>query len=79
MQQRNYVVTEEIKWVLGSLGTLAGVFMMIWWKVETRQDKKIDDMHKKNGDDHKNLHDKIDRVRDKVEEIWKHLVQEKRK
>ena len=66
-----------IIWVLGSIGAI-GVFMFgIWWKIESRQDRKIDESAEKNGREHKELHDKIDSnhhsIRDRLDNIWKHI------
>ena len=68
---------EDIRWILGSLGGIAAAMLGIWWRVESRQDKKIDDLSETNGKDHEILHKKIDKLRDKVEDIWKHLVERK--
>jgi uroporphyrinogen-III decarboxylase len=67
---------EEVRWILGFLGSFAIVASTIWWKVESKQDKKIDDLKTCNSKDHDLLHRKIDKTRDKLEEIWKHLVKE---
>lgn len=63
-----------IKWALGGAGAAALALLTFWWRVESNQNKKIEDLHKENHDAHQHLHDKVDKVRDKVEEIWKHLV-----
>jgi hypothetical protein len=68
---------DEIRWILGVIGSIAAVFLMVWWRVESRQDQKIDEMKRDNGNEHETLHRKVDKVRDKVEEIWKHLVKDR--
>ena len=66
-----------ISWVLGGLGTLLIFLFGLWWKIESKQDKKIDDLHTNNGKDHRDLHDKIDQnhhaIRDRLDNIWKHI------
>jgi hypothetical protein len=68
---------EDVKWILGVIGAVAGIFLMIWWRVESKQDSKIDELKRDNGQEHQTLHKKVDKVRDKVEDIWKHLVEKK--
>ncbi len=64
-------------WVLGMLGTLFTFLFGIWWKVENRQDKKIDNMSEQNGKEHREIHQKIDgqhhAIRDRLDNIWKHM------
>lgn len=79
------MITEEMRWVLGAVAS-AGVFMLtVWWRVESRQDGKIDKLRDQNSAAHSMLHKKIDEVeseltrqhtvlRDKIEDIWKHIV-----
>ena len=62
------------------------LFMLsIWWRVEARQDRKLDELRKANDRAHEFLRDKIDatndqtrseyrHIRDKIEEIWKKVV-----
>lgn len=77
-----------MKWILGGLGTFAVLLFGYWWKVEERQDKKIDALGVKNDLAHRRLHTKIDatqaeltrqhmQLRDKIEDIWKHVVKSK--
>lgn len=72
------MLEDELKWVLGAMGSIAAAFLVIWWKVEAKQDKKLDDLKEDNGDAHGILHMKIDKVQDKIEDIWKHMVKEKK-
>jgi len=62
----------------------------IWWKIESRQDKKIDDMANANEAAHLRIHHKIDNVEgrlskqhavllEKTTDIWKHLCNENTK
>ena len=64
-------------WVLGALGALFVFLFGIWWKIENRQDRKIDKIAESNGKEHKELHDKIDTnhhsIRDRLDNIWKHV------
>ena len=66
-----------LTWILGSIGALLVFLFGIWWKIESRQDRKIDESSKQNGKEHKELHDKIDSnhhsIRDRLDNIWKHL------
>ena len=66
-----------LTWVLGALGALFVFMFGIWWKIENRQDQKIDESSKQNGKEHRDLHDKIDSnhhsIRDRLDNIWKHL------
>ena len=64
-------------WVLGALGTLAVFMFGLWWKIEARQDRKIDESATQNGREHKELHDKIDSnhhsIRDRLDTIWQNI------
>ena len=71
-------IMELIYWILGGVGAIAAVFVGIWWKVESKQDRQVRHLQEANSHDHDQLHGKIDKVRDKVEDIWKHLVKDKR-
>lgn len=66
-----------IVWVMGAMGALLTFLFGLWWKIESRQDKKIDSLQVVNGKDHRDLHDKIDSnhhaIRDRLDNIWKHL------
>jgi len=66
-----------ISWALGSLGALMTLMIGIWWKVEHRQDQKIDNLAYMNGKEHRELHDKIEAnhhaIRDRLDQIWKHM------
>ena len=66
-----------ITWVLGGLGALLIFLFGLWWKIEARQDAKIDSLHVTNGKEHRDLHDKIDSnhhaLRDRLDNIWKHI------
>ena len=66
-----------LTWVLGAIGALLVFLFGIWWKIESRQDQKIDESSRQNGKEHKDLHDKIDSnhhsIRDRLDNIWKHL------
>ena len=79
---------ESIRWILGATLGLAGVMFSLWWKVESRQDRKIDLSNEKNVEAHAGLYKKIDAteaaltaqhmaLRDKIEDIWKHVVKNK--
>ena len=63
--------------VLGAIGALLVFLFGIWWKIESRQDQKIDESSKQNAQEHKELRDKIDSnhhsIRDRLDNIWKHL------
>ena len=63
--------------VIAFVVPLIGGLAALWWKVESRQDKKIDTIQHTNGKEHKDLHDKIDSnhhaIRDRLDNIWKHL------
>jgi hypothetical protein len=61
-------------WALTGFGTALIAFLGIWWRVESKQDKKIQSLQEINSHQHEMIHGKIDKVRDKVEDIWKHLV-----
>ncbi|MEE8598838.1 MAG: hypothetical protein V3S69_04905 [Dehalococcoidales bacterium] len=76
----------ELNWITGSTiaMALAAVFS-VWWSIESRQDKKIDDLRKCTQDAHVRIFDKMaqsDRERrdehralsDKIENVWKYLV-----
>lgn len=76
---------ELLQWILGGVGGLATILFGIWWKIETRQDHKIDQLRVDNENAHIRLHAKIDdtekeltkqhlALRDKIEDIWKHVV-----
>jgi hypothetical protein len=56
---------------------IIGGLIAVWWKVESRQDKKIETLQQTNGKEHKDLHDKIESnhhaIRDRLDNIWKHL------
>jgi hypothetical protein len=64
-------------WVLGAIGAIAVFMFGLWWKIESRQDQKIDESAKQNGKEHKDLHAKIDSnhhsIRDRLENIWQHI------
>ena len=66
-----------LTWVLGALGALLIFLFGIWWKIENRQDRKIDDSSSINRKEHQELHDKIDNchhsIRDRLDNIWKHM------
>jgi len=75
-----------LKWIFGAMGGVATLLFGIWWKIEARQDKKIDDFVKHNDAAHLRLHEKIDHVEtrlaaqhsallEKTTDIWKHMVQ----
>ena len=74
---------EEIRWILGALGSIAFVGVTVWWKVESKQDRKIDNLAESNHVAHNNLYKRIDDVEDKlteqhvailgkIEELWRH-------
>lgn len=80
---------ELLQWILGGVGTLSALLFGIWWKIEARQDRKIDTLRADNEQAHIRLHTKIDdtqdeltrqhlTLRDKIEDIWKHVVRDKR-
>lgn len=74
----------DLQWALGILGAIGLAMLGVWWRVESRQDKKIDKMEDENSDSHRKLFDKVDDVKDqmnnqhhhllnKIEEIWRHM------
>lgn len=78
-----------LQWILGVIGAVATALFGIWWKIESRQDQKIDDLGKANEEAHRRLHDKVDdtrkqlvgqhnQLRDKLEDIWKFLYEDRR-
>jgi hypothetical protein len=69
---------EELRWILSFLVAFASLASLIWWRVESTQNRKIDDLSERNHEDHGHLHKKIDNVRDKVEDIWKELVRQQK-
>ena len=64
-------------WLLGAAGAVLAFVVGIWWRVEQRQDHKIDTLSSTNGKEHRDLHDKIDSnhhaIRDRLDNIWKHM------
>jgi len=77
-----------LKWIFGAMGAVATFLFGIWWKIESRQDKKIDNFVELNEAAHLRLHEKIDSVEGrlsaqhetllgKTTDIWKHLCNEK--
>ncbi len=44
-----------LTWVLGALGALLLFLFGLWWKIENRQDRKIDESAKSNDKDHREL------------------------
>ena len=73
----NDVTIHVIGWVLAGLGACLSLAVGVWWRVESRQDRKIDGLSQINGKEHRDLHDKIDAnhhsIRDKLDNIWKHI------
>ncbi len=78
---------ELLKWIFGAVGAVAAFLFGIWWKIESRQDKKIDDLAKTNHESHMIIHKKIDLVEhrlsaqhaalyEKTNDIWKHMKRE---
>lgn len=76
------LVSDEFRWLIGIFGSVGATLLAIWWKIETKQDRKIDDLAKDNSKSHGLLHKKIDEVDQKmtnqhlvvlgkIEEIWK--------
>lgn len=65
-------------WALGTGVAIASLLFGLWWKVEMRQDKKIDDYHKTNMDEHRHMRDQIDEhhksLIERIESLWKHLI-----
>ena len=70
--------------LLGAIGGIAAIIMGIWWKVEHRQDQKIDQLHEENHSAHLLLHEKIDTLQNqthknqmhimaKFEELWRNI------
>lgn len=64
----------QVTWLLGSLGTLVAIGVSIWWHVESKQDKKIDDLHDENHKSHERLHDKVDGLQKEVHQNHTHLL-----
>lgn len=66
-----------LSWVLGALGAVFIFLFGIWWKIEARQDKKIDTLIAVNGKEHRDLYRTMDQqhhaIRDKLDNIWKHI------
>ena len=56
---------------------IIGGLLTLWWKIESRQDRKIESLQVTNGKEHKDLNDKIDSnhhaIRDRLDNLWKHL------
>lgn len=61
----------------------------VWWKVESGQNTEISALQKCNHEDHTEIRKEIagsvetfteqnNHLRDKIQEIWEHLVKEKR-
>lgn len=48
-----------IQWVLGIFGACAVFLFGVWWKIESRQDHKIDQLQADNDKAHGLLHKKI--------------------
>lgn len=78
-----------LQWILGGVGSLAILLFGVWWKIEARQDNKIDQLRIDNDAAHIRLHTKIDdtqdeltkqhmALRDKIEDIWKTIVPHKK-
>lgn len=76
-------MSDELQWILGSLGSIAIIGLSVWWKVESRQDQKIDNLAEQNHKAHTHLYSRIDGVEEKMteqhvtllskfEEVWKH-------
>jgi hypothetical protein len=68
---------QVFSWVLGGLGTLLIFLFGFWWKIEHKQDEKIDALYLRQEIQHRDLHDKIESqhhaVRDRLDNIWKHI------
>lgn len=75
-------VNDEVRWILGALGAIAAVGLSFWWRVEAKQDKKIDDLTQQNMEGHNAIYKRINSVEDKmteqhitilgkIEELWK--------
>lgn len=80
---------ELLQWIFGGLFAVSSGLFGVWWKIESRQDKKIDDLAIRNDAAHLALHKKIEanqnaltnqhgQLRDKLEDIWKFLSHEAR-
>ena len=76
-----------LQWIFGGIGTVALVLFGIWWKIEARQDAKIDKLQSCNHKDHQAIRQELVEtkdqmtqqhmhLRDKIEKIWQHLVKE---
>ena len=76
---------EQDRWIVGLLITAFAGLFSVWWKVESKQDRKIDETSKANTAAHAKLYLKIDEtereltrqhltLRDKIEDIWKEVV-----
>lgn len=85
------MVVETWMWVVGAvvvpLGTAATAW---WWRVESEQNRNLEQLRDCNGRDHKELrkeladikatgHKQHVEVLDKVTEVWQHLVKNNRK
>jgi len=64
-------VSTWLPWVAGVGVPLLIAAFTIWWKIEARQDRKIDKMAETHRNNHRVIHDKIDRLHDKIVDLWK--------
>lgn len=55
-----------LKWIFGGLGSVAILLFGIWWKIESRQDQKIDSLAERNSRAHDLLHKRINYVKDEL-------------
>jgi hypothetical protein len=80
-------IIELLRWALAVASTLMVGMIGAWWRVESGQNKKIDDGFEHNEYSHDKLFRKIDEtkddltdqhlvLRDKIEEIWKYISQQ---
>ena len=78
------ITHEEMAWLLSAVGTVAIIISSIWWRIEHRQDKKIDQLHEENHNAHLLLHKKVDDLQEqqhenqlhimaKFEELWRNI------
>ena len=55
-----------LKWIFGGMGSVAVLLFGIWWKIESRQDQKIDNLADRNSRAHDLLHKRINCVKDEL-------------
>lgn len=83
-------IIELLRWALGVAATTMLGMIGIWWKVESGQNKRIDEGFKQNVESHEKLQKKIEetkdeltqqhlQIRDKIEDVWKYISSESKR